>query len=110
MTNLLGSWFSWIKVDLGEGAFYAAFGFVFVFLGILLLVAFFTLLGLVMKKINERKQRKEEAAIPKIPAPASAAEEGIPPEVVAAITAAIAVYTAGERQKCDFVVRKIRRI
>ncbi len=108
MESLLDSWF---KFGIGEGAFYALFGFVFVFAGILLLILFFTALGFVMKKIDGRKSKKkqkEEQETPKMPVPS--AEEEIPPEVVAAITAAIAVCTEGERQKCDFVVRRIKRI
>lgn len=107
--NLLDAWF---KLDIGETAFYAAFGFLFVFAGILLLIVFFTVLGLIMKKVNERKQRKQEtkkADVPETPA-AIEIEEGISPEIVAAITAALAVYTEVEQQKCDFVVRKIRRV
>ncbi len=103
MENYLLSWF---KLDPGEGAFYAVFGLLFVFLGIVLLIAIFTLIGFLMKKVNGRS--KAHAANP--PQPAIRIDEGIPPEVVAAITAAIAVYTEGERSKCDFVVRRIRKI
>ena len=40
MANLL----AWFKYPVGDGAFYAAFGYVFVFLGIAILVFLFTIL------------------------------------------------------------------
>lgn len=87
--------------------FYAVFGFVFVFVGIVLLILLLAGLGLLMKRINARREKKTPA--PAAP-PRPVAEEGIPPEVVAAITAAIAAYTEGEASKCDFVVRRIRKV
>ncbi len=106
MLNLLDGFF---KVDLGEGAFYAVFGFVFVFVGIALLIAIFTLLGLLMKKVNHRK-RKDETRESAVTAAAPQGEEGISPETVAVIAAAIAAYYEATSQKCDFVVRRIKRL
>lgn len=104
--NLLDSWF---KMDVGEGAFYAVFGLVFVFLGIVLLILILSLIGLVMRKIEEARRRRHEKKIPAAPALPDA-EEGIPPEVVAAISAAVAVCLREENAKCEFVVRRIKRI
>lgn len=111
MANLL----AWFKYPVGDGAFYAAFGFVFVFLGIAILVFLFTMLGLAMKKINARKPKKkkiktkekEETAVNSSKVEA---EEEISPEIVAVITAAVAAVYEGENVKCDFVVRKIRKL
>lgn len=109
LSNLLDQWF---KLDVGEGAFYAVFGFVFVFLGIALLIAIIYLVGFVMTKVNARRSAKKETERPVPPAAPSApvVEEGISPEMVAAITAALAVYMEEERARCDFVVRRIRRV
>ncbi len=98
-----------IEGGLGSAAFYAAFGLLFVFVGIVLLVAIFTLIGLIMKKTNARKKAGAEKDVPKA-AEVPSAEKGIPPEVIAAITAAVAAYTAGEKAQCDFVVRRIKRL
>lgn len=109
MANLL----AWFKYPVGDGAFYAAFGFVFVFVGIAILVFLFTMLGLVMKKVNARKPKKKKIKVKDTEeqAPSKAeAEDELSPEVVAAITAAIAAVYEGENVKCDFVVRKIRRL
>ena len=100
------------SIGAGEGAFYSVFGFVFVFLGIALLILVFTLLGIIMKHINERgeKTRKEAQERAVAASPVTTTEEGVSPEVVAAITAAIAAYYEGEQVKCDFVVRRIKKI
>ena len=113
LTNFLDGWF---KIDLGEGAFYSVFGFIFVFLGIVVLIAIFTLLGVVMKKINakpkrDKGQKKGNADAPSVTTGApSAAEEGISPETVAVIAAAISAYYEQSREKCDFVVKRIKRL
>lgn len=109
LMNLLDGWF---KMDVGEGAFYAVFGFVFVFLGITLLILFFTLLGKLMDVINKKKAKKAELILPaeKSEDKKSEESEGISPEVVAVISAAIAAYYEGSVSKCDFVVKRIRKI
>lgn len=107
----------WFKLDPGEGAFYAVFGFIFVFVGIALLIGILTLLGIVMTKLGKRRERKENASaqreqVPSAPLPGKGieADEGISPETVAAITAALAVCLQQERQKCEFVVRRIKKL
>lgn len=97
---------AWLKMDVGEGAFYALFGFAFVFLGIVVLVLFFTLFGYCMNKIGSRKEETTRESVVTLPGK----EEEIPPEVVAVISAAIAAYYSAAPQKCDFVVRRIKRL
>ena len=100
------------SIGAGEGAFYSLIGFVFVFLGITLLILIFMLFGMIMKRINERgeKKRAEAQAKAVMEAPAVPEEGEIPPEVVAAISAALYAYYEREQVKCDFVVRRIKRI
>lgn len=111
MSNLL-MLFDGIHLEGGipMALFYAVFGFLFVFLGITVLVIIFTILGKVMQKINAKKKTK---TVKKAPAPAAEIsaqeEEGMTPELVAVISAAVAAYL-GESQKCDFVVRRIKRL
>ncbi len=99
-----------LEGGIGMAAFYALFGFVFVFAGIALLIVILTLLGKGMSEVNKRKAKAEEPAPKQESAAASDAEAGISPEIVAAITAAIAAYTEQENSKCEFVVRRIKRI
>lgn len=105
--NLLDSF---IKVDLGEGAFYAVFGFLFVFAGIALLIGIFTLLGFIMKKLNGGKSRGAQERTSAVGKGLPEADEGISPETVAVIAAALAAYYEAAPQKCDFVVRRIKRL
>lgn len=111
MRLLLDEWF---KFDVGEGAFDAVFGLVFVILGITLLVLLFTALGAVMNKINAKKRAPKENTVPDHPLIVGEVkekeDEGITPEVIAAISAAVAAYLEQENVKCDFVVRRIRKI
>lgn len=102
----------WPKLDLGEGAFYAIFGFLFVFAGIALLIGILMLVGFLMTKLNGKKGKKErEKAVP-VPKPQAEqpADGEISPAVVAAITAAVAVCLEEEGGKCEFVVKRIRRV
>lgn len=101
----------WFKFDVGDGAIYALLGFVIVFLGIILLVLIFTALGKIMTTLPKKKAKKA-GENPTISAPEDrkADEEGIPPEVVAAITAAVTMCLEGEKSQCDFVVRRIKRL
>ena len=107
LTNLLDGWF---KINIGEGAFYAVFGFIFVFLGITLLILFFMALGWLMRKIEKRKATKKKKPEAPAPAPVLQEEAGVTPEVVAAITAALMAYYETEHSECEFVVRRIKRL
>lgn len=106
---------NWPKFDIGEGAFYAIFGFLFVFLGIVLLILIFSLIGWINKKINERaKQKKDEQSKNVVLSESTPTvmprDEEISPEVVAVISAAIAAYYEGNHPKCDFIVKRIKRL
>ena len=107
MLNLL----AWFKFDVGEGAFYAVFGFLFVFLGIALLAAICTRHGLITKKVNARKPRVKKGKKPQTETVAATdGEETLSPQTVAAITAAVAMYFEQENVKCDFVVKRIKKL
>ena len=110
INNLL----DWFKFNVGDGAIYALFGLLVVFAGIVILILLFTALGKIMKEANKpraprkrKKKENEEKPAEEIPA---VTEEGISPELVAVISAAIAAYYEGENVKCDFVVKRIKRV
>ena len=102
----------WFKADVGDAAIRSLVGFVFVFLGIAFLVLLFMGLGKIMSVVTTKKSAKTRSAMEAkmIPAAKKAPEEGIPPEVVAAITAAIAMYYEQEGGHCDFIVKRIKRV
>ena len=97
----------------GDAAFYAGFGFLFVFCGIAILILIFTLLGLLMKKIGKRKpkaKKQKQSKTPENGAQTPAIEGELSPQLVAALTAAVAACLEGERSSCDFVVRRIKKL
>ncbi len=107
-------------IDVPAGLLYSLIGFVFVFIGIGILIGILYLVGAVMKKVNDKtpsaskkkkkgkKAKEEENAVP--PAPVAEASEEVPAEVKAAIMAAIMAYYDAEKPQCEFVVKKIKRI
>lgn len=103
------------SLEFGEACLYALIGFALVVAGIVLIILIIWLIGLLMKKTNnlafltnlgrKRKKVKERVVEEKI-----SEEEEISPEVRAAIVAAIMAYYTAEKPKCEFKVKRIKRI
>lgn len=101
--------------NIGDILFQTVFGLIFVFLGITFLIVIFTLLGLIMKKVNSRQKseskiEKEEPQIKVETDPKNDGQFETDPALIAVVSAAIAAYYAKESKKCDFVVRRIKRL
>ena len=101
-------------VPLGEAALLALVGFAVVFLGIAFLIFVVWLVGKIMVKTNGQKGTTEVKPQAK-PAPApvvapSPASEEITEETVAIITAALMAYYEQTNPKCEFTVKRIKRI
>ena len=99
------------SANVGEASLYALLGFSIVFLGIAFLIFVVWAVGKGMtafeKKAAESKKKPEPVQeTPKV----SNTEEELSDEVVAVITAAIAAYYQKENKKCDFTVKRIKRI
>lgn len=119
-----GNWyFDGAANGIGEGLIYALIGFVVVFVGIVLIILIIWLLGLIMKKtdnlafLSKLKIKKKSKAKPdespaadgeKISAPAT--DGDVPPEVKAAIIAAIMAYYQEKSPECEFKVKRIKRL
>ncbi len=95
-----------------ESALYALLGFAIVFLGIAFLILVVWLVGKVMSKSNapaapkeSKPKAQEEIAV----APKQEAEE-ITEETLAVITAALMAYYEQANVKCEFTVKRIKRI
>ncbi|MDD6143241.1 MAG: OadG family protein [bacterium] len=88
----------------------AVLGMLTVFAGLVILIAFISLLSKFTGKDNKKKNNTPSGEVKKVEeapaAPAAAPVEGIPAEVIAAITAALSVVM-GEGK---FVVRHVKRI
>lgn len=102
----------------GEPFLYALIGFVVVFVGIALIIFIIWLIGLIMRKTNnlEFLSRKKGENAKNEPnqanATSSAKAEGddVPDEVKAAIIAAIMAYYEEKQEKCQFTVKRIKRL
>ena len=99
-------------VSIGEAALYALLGFAVVCLGIAFLILVIWLVGKVMSKSKANgslAEKKVETAKTVTPAPTIEGED-ISEETVAVITAAIMAYYQQNKPKCEFTVKRIKRI
>lgn len=120
-----GNWY--FENRFSEGAIYALIGFAIVFVGIALIILIIWLEGLLMRKTNNlafmgafgRKiktvfsklfKRKKKLSEEPLSQTENLAEEDISDEDKAAIIAAIMAYYSEESPKCEFKVKKIKRI
>ncbi|MCM1545584.1 MAG: OadG family protein [Clostridiales bacterium] len=103
--------------NFGEAALYALIGFLVVFVGIIIIIGIIWLVGLIMRKTNnlefltkKREKKAKTEAVEKAPAVSSAQDDDIPDEVKAAIVAAIMAYYQEREEKCEFTVKRIKRL
>lgn len=116
----------WFKyMSLGDAGSKIIVGFVVVFTGLILLVAFFSITGLIfdaISKFSAKKSEKKKAKVEKknsekkavvaekkeelVSAPEPVVEDGISDEIVAVIAAAIASMSDGETR---YAVRSIKK-
>ncbi len=94
-----------------EVLLYALIGFGVVFVGIAVLVLVIKLVGKVMQKTpNKEKnpsQNSEEKAVAKIE---NTQSDEISEETIAVITAALMAYYERQGKKCEFIVKRIRKV
>lgn len=102
-----------LLTSIPEAAIYAVLGFSIVFLGIAFLILVVWLVGKVMgksvRKPKENKSMPVENKTESSPAVVETVEE-ISEETVAVITAAIMAYYQQTQSKCEFTVKRIKRI
>ena len=115
LSNLLVNVASSDSTSVGEAALYALLGFAVVFFGIIFLIGVIWLVGKVIDKVNglnkAAKGPKQPAANAPVQntTPMNASDE-ITDETVAIITAAIMAYYQQTNPKCEFTVKRIKRI
>jgi sodium pump decarboxylase gamma subunit len=104
-------------IGIGEAAIDALLGFIIVFIGIAVLVGIVWLVGYVIQKLTKKNAEKTKANSTSTAHQAdlsssanSETEEGLSEETVAVITAAIMAYYAKEKPKCEFTVKRIKRL
>ncbi len=89
-----------------EAILYAALGFLIVFVGIAFLILVVWAIGKIMNKTSTPKVAKPEIVAPVV----ETKEEELSDEIVAVITAAITAYYQQNNPKCEFTVKRIKRI
>ncbi len=95
-------------VPVSEAALLALLGFAVVFLGIAFLIFIVWLIGKIMVKSTDKKKKTSKTPIQEA---APATDEGeIGEETVAVITAALMAYYERANAKCEFTVKRIKRL
>lgn len=116
--NLLASGTNRFRdAGIGEASLYALLGFAVVFVGISFLIfivwAAGKLISVVEGKTKETKKQEKKAEVGTVPTPKTTVgveSEEISEETVAIITAAIMAYYQKNNPKCEFTVKRIKRI
>ena len=104
------------SIDVGEAALYAALGFAIVFFGIALLIFVVWLIGRFMVKFHPQKVTKKEQPSAHVANEVvenlaiADATDTIDEQTVAVIMAALMVYYQNTNPKCEFTVKRIKRI
>lgn len=102
--------------NIGEPFLYALIGLLVVFGGILVIIAVIWLIGLLMRKTDNLQSIRGKFKKTEKPEQSDSTEtateqsEEIPDEVKAAIIAAIMAYYQTAEPKCEFKVKRIKRI
>lgn len=100
--------------DLGEAALYALLGFLVVFAGIAFLIAIIWLVGKLMSKPSisvktpvavDKTEKKETTASTNV-----VGQEEISEETIAVIMAALTAYYQANNPKCEFTLKRIKRM
>ncbi len=101
------------SVEWTEAGLYAALGFAIVFVGIILLICIVWAIGKIMnpkkKPLKEQANKTKEVEKPKT-LPITRDEGETPDEVVAVIMAALMAYYQTNNPKCEFTVKRIKKI
>ncbi|MBQ8727151.1 MAG: OadG family protein [Oscillospiraceae bacterium] len=119
----------WFKyMSLSDAGTKIIVGFVVVFIGLILLVTIFSIMGLIFKSVSKSSAKKEEKKKAKtdkkssekktvvaekkeeVSAPTPVVEDGISDEVVAVIAAAIASMSDGKTRYAVRSIKKTRNI
>lgn len=109
-----GNWYFESPV---ESLVYALIGMLIVFAGIVIIIGIIWLVGYLMKKTDnfafltkERSKKVKEEKVETEIATVQSVDEEVPDHVKVAIIAAIMAYYEQEKPKCEFTVKRIKRI
>ena len=100
-------------VSISEVSLYALIGFLVVFAGITFLILIVWLVGKMMSKSSKttKQEMKKESKKQEAPAVVNATEnEEISEETIAVIMAALTAYYQKNNPKCEFTLKRIKRM
>ena len=99
------------EMPISEAALNALIGFLVVFAGISFLILVIWLVGKVMAKGKvQPKQESVETKVAQKVSPTPVEESSLDEETVAVIMAALTAYYEKNNPKCEFTVKRIKRI
>jgi sodium pump decarboxylase gamma subunit len=111
LLNLLADPFR--SVDIGEAALYALLGFLIVFGGISFLIFVVWLVGKIISPVKATKtavKTKETVQETLATTDAATGFDDVDEETLAVITAALMAYYQTNNPKCEFTLKRIKRI
>ena len=109
LLNLLAD--AYRTVEIGEATLYALIGFLIVFVGITFLILVVWLVGKFMSPQQQAAKPVQKATVKtEIAASEAATTDEIDEETLAVITAALMAYYQSNNPKCEFTVKRIKRI
>ena len=100
-------------IGIPEAALYGILGFLVVFLGIAFLILIVKAVGKFMQKDSPAAKNTEPKPVKKVEPEVSVAtsnNEEVSEETIAVITAAIMAYYEKNNPKCEFTVKRIKKI
>ena len=97
-------------VPIGEAALYALLGFAVVFIGIIFLIFVVWLVGKIMAKVEGKPVKVEKAEVKPAQEVAPVSVDEFSEETIAVIMAALTAYYQTNNPKCEFTVKRIKRI
>lgn len=97
-------------IEIPEALLYALIGFLVVFLGIAFLITVVWTVGKVMNIKNTSTTPAPQQSVEKVVSTPKAETEVIDEETVAVIMAALMAYYETNNPKCEFRVKRIKRI
>lgn len=97
-----------IADKVSDGGFMFILGVLVVFFGMIVIVLCIQLIGSIIHKFFDREKKSKKTENVEIPS--TNESEEIPDEVKAAIIAAVSMYYFNTTKKCDFIVKKIKKL
>lgn len=98
------------KVSIGTASLYALIGFAVVFAGIAFLIFIVWLVGKLMAKPQTTKKKEPVQEKVAVVESSPSAEDSVDEETVAVIMAALTAYYETNYPKCEFTVKRIKRV